>query len=367
MSFRNCLRVFILSLFFYQLSYATTRTMNVTLISPSNDTDTFWHQLHSFADASAIDLNINLEIKKPNKTLDKIDYLHSVKEVFERENKPDYVIAKFYDGIILDILNLSVQNKVPIFIINSNIPQRNKKEIGRLRRNFETFIGHIAPNEEQVGYDLAKYLIQYNRRKNENGRIKIAALSTSRTDEQAKSRMNGLYKAVEEEFETKLYKVKYVNTKEEAYIQTNRLINKYYDLNIIWTSDDTLSLSSYESIKQMNLNEQIITGGINWSKEALLSVKNNEIKAIIGGHFMDAGFALVLLHDKFYGKDFFEQYNTKIDSSMFLLDSKNVDEYFEIFSSQQWTKIDFRKYSKIYNKELLKYDFSIKTFFENIK
>ena len=344
----------------FQFAFASSKTYNVTLVSTSGNDNYFWNMARSFAQASANDLNIKLDIKIPNKTLDRFDYLETLKKVFEADDKPDFVIAKFYEKISVDILNLSQINKVPIFIINSNISKANKRTIGRLRRKFSYFMGHIAPNEKKIGYDLAKYLIKSKRETNPDGRLKVSAIATSKTQTKSKQRLEGLEKAVKEEYLTRLYKTVYSpSNKQEAYIQSSRLIRKYYDLNIVWAETDAMSLGANESIVDNNLQEQIITGGIGFTKESLQSVKNNKVNALIGGDFMDAGLALVLINDYLKGKDYFEQYSAKIDSKMFLINSKNIDKYLKIFNSQDWKKIDFKKFSKVYNENLNKYDFSI--------
>lgn len=368
MKVNSFIKVLFLLCLIFQSSYASSKILNVTLVSPSTDEDKFWGMAHSFARASAKDLNIQLEIKRPAASLDRFDYLETLKEVFEREKKPDFVIVKLYDKITIDILSLSEANNVPIFIINSNIAKADKKSVGRLRRNFDTFIGHMAPNEQKVGYDLAKYLIGEIRKTNENGRLKVAAITTNKRDTKSKERIEGLEKAVKEEFRVKLYKVEdSSNTKEEAYIQANRLINKYYDLNVIWTTSDTLALGSKIAIDDNSLSHQTITGGINWTSAGISAVKNKKISATIGGHFMDAGFTLVLLHDLFNNKDFFEQFNTKIDSNMFLITADNVDKYLKVFGSHDWDKLDFKKYSKVYNQNLKEYNFSLETLFNNLE
>jgi ABC-type sugar transport system substrate-binding protein len=349
----------------FQSSFAS-KQFNVTFVSASSDDDFFGNMSHSFAKASANDLNINLDIKIPIKSLDKFDYLESLKEVFERETKPDFIIAKFFDQITVDILTLSETNNIPIFIINSNVSKSNKKIVGNLRRKFENYIGHIAPNDKQVGYDLAKYLINYHRQSNPDGRLKISAIATDKLKIKTKLRLQGLEKAVKEEYRTKLYKTVYSpSNSQEAYIKASRLIKKYYDLNIIWTETGMISLGANEAIVDNSLSEQAITGGVGFTKEVINAVKNNKIKAIIGGDFMDAGFALVLINDYLNGKDFYEEFNSKIDSNMFLITSENVNKYGKIFDSFNWEEIDFKKYSKIYNKNLKSYNFSLKNLFIN--
>ena len=356
----NFIKLILLFIFAFEVSYASSKPINVTLVSSSNDNDSYWNMAHSFAKASAQDLNVNLEIKMPEKTLDRFDYLESLKEVFEREDKPDFVIAKFYEKITIDILSLSEVNNVPIFIVNSNISKNNKKSVGQLRRTFSTFMGHIAPNEQKVGYDLAKYLIKLKRQTNPNGRLKVGAIATSKTKINSKLRLKGLEKAVKEEYRTKLYKTVYTpSARQEAYIQANRLIKKYFDLNIVWAETDVMSLGINEAIVDNDLSEQTITGGVGFSKEIVTAIRNNKIKTAMGGSFTDAGFALVLIYDFLNGKDFFEQYNSKIDSNMFLITTDNVNKYLNMYESDFWQKIDFKKYSKIYNKDLPKYKFTL--------
>jgi len=363
---RYMLKLFFLLLITFEFSFAASKSINVTFVSPAGDNDEYWKIAHSFANSSAKDLNIQLEIKKSNTPLDKFEYLESLKEVFERKNKPDFVIAKFYEKITIDILSLSEVYNIPIFIINSNISKVDKKIVGKLRRKFENFIGHIAPNEEKVGYDLARYLIDFQRQTNPNGRLKVSAIATSKKKNKSKLRLKGLKKAVKEEFRTKLYKTVYSpSNPQEAYIQANRLIKKYYDINIIWTETGLISLGATEAINDNSLTNQTITGGIGFTNEVLKAVKNKQLTVAIGGQFTDLGFALVLINDYYFGKDFYEQYNSKIDSNMFLITTQNVDKYVKLFKTQDWNKIDFKKYSKVYNKNLDKYNFSIKNLFDN--
>lgn len=358
---------FLFFLFFsFQILYASSKPFNVTFVSSLNNDNYFGYMSHSFAQASANDLNIQLEIKIPKKSLDRFEYLESLKEVFKRKNKPDFVIAKFYEKISIDILSMSEQYDIPIFIINSNISKNNIKNIGRLRRKFGSFMGHIAPDEEQVGYDLAKFLIKLKRETNPDGRLKVAAMFTSKIQTKSKKILKGLEKAVKEEYLTKLYHPVYTpSKKQEAYIQTSRLLKKYYDLNVILAETDVMALGANEAIIDNDLSSQVISGGVGFTKESIDSVKNNGLKALVGGSFMDAGLAMILINDYLHGIDFIDEFDSKINSNTFLITSKNINEYLKIFNATNLKKIDFKKYSKVYNKNQEKYNFSIENFLNN--
>ena len=164
-----------------------------------------------------------------------------------------------------------------------------------------------------------------------------------------------------------LHQILYANwNKETSYKYTSRIIKRYKkDLDIIWAASDGMSLGAHKAIEENNKSTQILTGGIDWSPKGIQAVKNGDIDATIGGHFMNGGFALVLLYDYFHGIDFYDEVGTKIQLNMSILTKNNVNKYLEKYSSQNWNKIDFRKYSKVLNKKLIKYDFSLESLYND--
>ena len=83
--------------------------------------------------------------------------------------------------------------------------------------------------------------------------------------------------------------------------------------------------------------------------------------ATIGGHFMEGGWALVLIHDYAKGIDFVEELGVKIPTPMQALTAANVKSYQDKMHPEKWSQIDFKQFSKVYNKKLTKYDFSLET------
>ena len=67
---------------------------------------------------------------------------------------------------------------------------------------------------------------------------------------------------------------------------------------------------------------------------------------------------------KIHGIDFHDEVGTKIQLNMSILTKNNVNKYLEKYSSQNWNKIDFRKYSKVLNKKLVKYNFSLESLYD---
>lgn len=102
----------------------------------------------------------------------------------------------------------------------------------------------------------------------------------------------------------------------------------------------------------------IVTGGIDWLPEALEEVRNKEIDVSVGGHFIEGGWVAVLIYDYFNGKDFASE-RVSWKTHMRPITSSNVDYYENKLNEKNWGKINFRKFSKVYNPSIKKYDFKM--------
>jgi len=106
------------------------------------------------------------------------------------------------------------------------------------------------------------------------------------------------------------------------------------------------------------LGKDIFVAGLNSGAPTLKRVKNGEIVASVGGHFMTGGWVLVLLHDYHYGKDFAQE-TAQLKLEIFsTLNRNNIDDYLKHFGNSYWRHIDFSKFSKVLNPKVIKYNFN---------
>lgn len=344
---------------------ATDNKINITYISHVDKNQTFGQSVHAFAKAAANDLDINLNIQYPQHNLNRFEYIDFAKKIFEINPKPDFIIAIFYRKMSVALLELSRKYDVPVFIVNTNIPNDDLMDVGVPRDKYKNFLGVIAANEFQAGYKLAKYLIQESR---DNKQKSIIAISGPREATEAVERNKGLSQAVKEAKNSVLYQTLYTNWEEEqAYILMKRILKRYENIDILWTASDGLALGAKRAIVESDTKMNIIIGGIDWTKNGIDAVKNNELNATVGGHFMNAGFALVLLYDYFHGKDFKNELGTQIQLDMSLLTKENIKEYLDKFTTNNWDKINFKKYSKHLNPTFHTYDFSLDSLYYNFE
>ncbi len=356
---------FILVILFLLLQQiqANQKQLNITFVSPHTSDNDFWGTAHNFARASADDLNINFKIIY-NKNLSRFSYMKALKSAFIAKEKPDLVIAIFYKSKVIETLELSKKYNIPIFIVNSDIPKDEQTE-QFLRKKYSTFIGHMVPDEQSAGYTLANYLIGKKRINSLSKKIEVVGISGHRESPTTVNRNNGLKKAAKENNIT-LHQIVYANWRPDiAYSQAVQLMQRYKNLDIIWAASDLMAINIKKAINKVGTNKDILVAGIDWTKDAMLQIKDGKLDASVGGHFGEIGFSLVLIHDYFYGKDFYNEFEGKINTQMSLLTSKNINRYYDFLTLQNWEKIDFKKYSKFLNPKVEQYDFTFDTLLKN--
>jgi hypothetical protein len=103
--------------------------------------------------------------------------------------------------------------------------------------------------------------------------------------------------------------------------------------------------------------------GINTSTEALNAVKSGRLTALAGGHFIAGAWALVMLYDYHHGRDFADE-GLELNRSMFAqFDAVLADRYLERFG-RGFQGVDFRRFSKVLNPKLKRYDFGFAQFLQ---
>lgn len=82
--------------------------------------------------------------------------------------------------------------------------------------------------------------------------------------------------------------------------------------------------------------------------------------ALAGGHFIAGAFGLVMLYDYHHGRDFIDE-GLELNRPMFILLNKEEARHFQmLFGQMNFDKVNFRKFSKVLNPLLKKYDFSFR-------
>jgi ABC-type sugar transport system substrate-binding protein len=349
---------------FYALT--SLSDINITFINPGRSNETFWVMVSDFMSAAAKDLGIDLEIFYAERNF--LRQVTIMREIAKQESKPDYVVIVNEKLIASRLLNISEEHNIKTFMILNKLNDEQVRYEGLPRQIRKNWLGTLIPNNIDAGYMIADSLLkEIGHKKSE---IKLFAIAGNRATPASVERVQGLEKVLAENPNIKHLGTVFAEwSRNEAYIRTQGMLNRYDgDIDLIWGVNDLGALGALRAVEELGLKagKDVYISGLNWSPEALDAVKDERLVATVGGHFMVGGWSLVLINDYHNGKDFLvTEGTTELKTNSFgIIDSSNVDDYLKNFGTQDWSKIDFKKFSKIYNSEIKKYNFDLEKILE---
>lgn len=100
----------------------------------------------------------------------------------------------------------------------------------------------------------------------------------------------------------------------------------------------------------------MLFSGVNTSNEAMEGIKSGRLASLAGGHFIVGAWALVMIHDYHHGHDFADE-GLQLERSMFVLFDPALADTFQSKFGDKHMPVDFRRYSKVLNPKIVKYEF----------
>lgn len=282
-----------------------------------------------------------------------------VEKVLNKKDKPEALVFINFKNIGHKIVKLAEEAKTPVFLINSALDP--EKAMGQPREKYKYWIGEMLPDDVGAGYNLAKELIMHAK-PGDDGKIHMVAIEGERTTGASAARVQGLHLALEEHKNVILHQTVAGNwLPERAEFQFRFLRKRYPKTTVYWAASDGMAIGVANGAKALNLKlgTDVITGGVDWANEGIEAVRKGDIEASLGGHVMEAGWAAVLLYDYFHNQDFAAE-SVSMQDAMTAVTRENIDAFYTKFTRENWHLIDFKNFSKAYNPDLHKYDFSLR-------
>lgn len=336
-------------------------SLQVGFLSGGNSDNEFWGKMARFAEAAADDLDIELIVKfSPQTTYTiKRQGLNLLKALDDNA----YFITAYYQTVTPDLLKAAEKRGIRTFIINTAILDEDRDTVGIPREQYKHWIGHIHPDDVLAGYKVAdEILSRFADAENAPKTIKIAGLSGDSAVQVSEDRDSGLTKRMQEAGNALLLDMKMARWETvSAKLATADFLERYPALDAVWASSDSMALGAIEAIKAAGKQpgKDVITAGVDWTAQGLAAVKSGEMTASVGGHFMEAAIALILIHDYHHGRDFADEPGVSFKTPMYPISQAGIDTYFEkVGPKPDWSKVDFKQFSKVHNTARGKYDFS---------
>ena len=336
----------------------TQRKITLDFFSPRGPDDMFWSKFTGFMQEAVNDLDMTMNIHYAYGN--HLKMVEQVRKTIEAGNTSVLVFQNFKKQGPF-IMRMAEEARIPAFVVNAGFQE--DEDMGKPREKYKYWIGELVPDDVEAGYRLAMILSGKARRA-PDGKIHMVALSGNIADNASIERVEGLKRAVRERNDIILEQVFSTNWSGIVAREKFCLFKKsrYPQASVIWAAGDAVALGVVEGAWELGckIGSDIITGGIDWSQEGLEAVKDGNLYVSIGGHFIDGAWAAVLIHDYFMGHDFAED-NVLIKSKMFPITKYNADTYLKKLQRENWSKVNFRSYSRVYNPSLRKYNFNLST------
>jgi len=347
------------------LSTAPTQALQVAFFNPGhanldNPTGSFWPEASQFTQAVADDLGIKLETHYANRDLRLMR--RQILSVLAREDKPDYLLLvneRFALNPLFEEINAA---GIPFFLAYNHHSKSALAEQPHPRRHHRNWLGALVPDNQYAGYRLAQALMEAVAPEPPQ----LLAYSGDNVTSASRLRTAGLMQLLNETTEARLSSLVVGQWGYEIPRQrTSGLLARHPDTNIIWAANGPMAIGAYQGIADTAATSNVKIGSINWDKEEITALQNGEISRSLGGHFMTAGWSLIMLYDYHQGIDFADDGGSYQQRRIFEeVMADNLEQFLPWLLHRHWQPLDFRVMSKAENPALKHYQF---TFSELLK
>ncbi|MBP5986422.1 MAG: ABC transporter substrate-binding protein [Azonexus sp.] len=342
--------------------------MSVAFINPGKSDETYWLTVTRAMEAAAKDLGIHLEVLYAERQHPRV--FEFAREIIARPvaQRPDYVVFTNDYATGPELLRLFDGAGIKTFMALSGISEAaDRLATGAPRERYRGWLGSLEPRAEEAGYLTAKALIERGRLagiQGKDGRMHLLAISGDRSTPSSILRSEGMRRAVNEAGDVVLDQEVYgAWNREKAAEQSEWLFQRHPQARLVWAGNDLMAFGAMQVWEKRGgkPGKDAWFSGINTSAEAMQAIKAGRLEALSGGHFIAGAWALVMLYDYEHGRDFAALEGLELNQSMFALFSpKAADRFMARYGELRFESVNFRRFSKVLNPKLKRYDFSFR-------
>jgi ABC-type sugar transport system substrate-binding protein len=312
----------------------------IGVVVPTLDAQ-FWNTYISFMKTGAAELGVKLV-------------------VLNADNKPDQMIksledlvAQHVNGIIFTPywataargLTLAKEANIPVILTDSY------PDFSPQTKRFPNYLAFIGPSDEDAGYQMAKALFA-GIKPGPDGKKVIGVVNGTPGTSVAIDRRKGLERALKEESDVRVageVQGNFVRDTSQAAFES--LYQGHPDITGVWAANGGTATGVIAALKNRGKvpGKDVMVVGMDLNPENVEAVKNGELLFDIGGHWLQGGFAIVLLFDDIHGIPVpAEAANFKI--KLLPLTQGRVAKFEKDFPGGVGP-YDFKAHSRFYNKD----------------
>jgi len=315
-----------------------------TLLIPH--TDPFWNRVSAFARKAAADLHDHVEIVNFEDDANRL--VAVAKSVLEQGS--DGLVFPGFRGAGELVLALAEKAGTPAIVINTPLQNQNI----RPRVQFRYWLGSVWPDDIHAGELLIKQLLAQQVRKD----VHVLAIAGPEDSLVSRHRVQGLQAGMATLSDKPSLLLTHSNWDPgQARQQFLEVWKEHPEISVVWCANDHMARAVADALDELAPDHRPLIGGIDWDHVTAGYLRGRKMDVSVGGHFLDAGWALVLLHDYLAGEDFTRQ-QLHFDSLMLAAMPETIHRLRSLFSMNT-SAIDFSQYSLDFRPQLLAYDFTM--------
>lgn len=338
--------------------------IRVAFINPGYGDRGFWKDVRDTMQAAADQFGYELIVFDSDRDWKMM--VESAQKAFALQPPPDFIIAVNEHQQGTRIVLEAEQRGIPVIMLLNDLTEEQKDTYGRPRKDIKNWILTLTPDNERAGYDIAKSLIDGARAVNADqlpGKLCLLSIAGDRKTPASLERLTGLDHALSRYPVLDEQRRLVANwSYDEAYRQTEAWLKRGGCIDAVWAANDNIALGAIAALEAAGKipGQDVVIGGLNWSREGLAAVLNNQMTLTHGGHFFAGAWVMVLLHD--YINDVAILKDTpEITFRMEAVTRANLPEFGDVLFSRDWNKIDFSRFSLVNSPTRSEYQFGLLT------
>jgi len=324
----------------------------------------FWDLYFANAQNAGKDLNVKITATFGKDGKNYIFYKDEAEKIMSKDQKPDIICFNNFHNSADKLIELAQYYGVKSILINSDLSKKQKGKVGiSPRAKYDKWIGQILPDDQGTAEKVVNEVIKSAQKK--LGRVNMVLINGPKKSGAAIGRGAGFEAAIKNHTQVRVLQTINLSewTKEAAMAKFERVIRKYPNINAVFATNSSITLGVTEMAKKAEFEPgvDIFIGGMDIDDDIATLLKNNEIVATGGGHFIEGGFVTVLAYDYLNGKDFASE-SVTFSSPMLIATPGNINTIKDLFSLNELDLIDFTQSSKIKNPQHKQYGFNLDQF-----
>jgi ABC-type sugar transport system substrate-binding protein len=340
--------------------------IKVVFVNPGKTGEVFWDLVSDTMQAAARQLDIELEIVYAERNR-RILRERAI-AVVNRTEPPDYLVLVNEESAATPVIAVANSAGIKILLLSNAFTDAEAERYGAPRTVLHNWIGSLLPDMHAAGARMARALVDAARRNaafSTDGKLHLLALAGDEKTPNSLTRLQGFLSVAEKEADVIVDRILYANwNSADAMTLADRYLQwaKGRDIRAagIWAANDAIALGAIKALDQHGIapGRETAVVGLNWSPEALDAVADGRMVLTDGGHFLEGGWAMVLLRDHADGCDFAAT-TTQQQVPLTAIDQEGVPAIAPLIKGKQFDRIRFKQFLARDTGRCGRYDFSL--------